>query len=189
LLLLIALAIRLDGPGPIFFRQERVGRFGRRFRMWKFRTMTCGADSAIHRQAAAAWFRGQPAYASAYKDPDDRRVTRAGRLLRRTDLDELPQLLNVLAGDMSLVGPRPAIPYELDLYEPAYFVREQVRPGMTGLWQVMGRERLSAARMMELDASYVEQARLRLEVSILARTFVLMARRLARCTRRGVTTT
>ncbi len=166
LLLVLALAVRLDSPGPAFFGQERVGCDGRRFRMWKLRTMRAGCDPAVHRRAAANWFAGRPER-DRYKNPEDPRVTRLGRLLRRTSLDELPQLLNVVAGDMSLVGPRPAIPYELAHYRRSYFDRQNVPPGMTGLWQVSRRDRLSAGEMMKLDLQYVRQASLWLDLRIL----------------------
>jgi lipopolysaccharide/colanic/teichoic acid biosynthesis glycosyltransferase len=168
---LLALLVALESPGPPFFRQERVGRHGGRFRMWKLRTMRHGCADDAHRQAAADWFAGQPAEGGGgYKPAGDPRVTRAGRWLRRLDLDELPQLFNVLAGDMSLVGPRPAIPYELALYEPSYHGRLRVPPGMTGLWQVTRRDRLSAAEMMALDLRYVRDASLGLDLAILFRT-------------------
>ncbi len=178
LFLLVALLIRLEGGGPLFFRQERVGRLGGRFRMWKFRTMVPNVDDGPHREAASAWFRGEPSFGRLYKDQRDPRVTRVGRVLRRLELDELPQLLNVLRGDMSLVGPRPAIPYELDLYQPQYFVRQLVRPGMTGLWQVTERVRVSAAGMMALDAFYVEKASLWLDVKIMGQTALVLLRHL-----------
>lgn len=181
LLLVIALLIRLEGDGPLFFRQERVGLLGARFRIWKFRTMRPNADDAPHREAAQSWFSGEPSFGSSYKDDRDPRVTRVGHLLRKTELDELPQLFNVLRGEMSLVGPRPAIPYELDLYQPQYFVRQRVRPGMTGLWQVTDRERVSAAGMMALDAVYVGRASIGLDLTILWRTALrVLGRRGAR---------
>jgi lipopolysaccharide/colanic/teichoic acid biosynthesis glycosyltransferase len=166
---LLALAVALESPGPVFFRQERVGQHGTRFRMWKLRTMRHGCPDGTHRLVAAEWFAGRPS-ADRYKTLPDSRVTRVGRWLRRLDLDELPQLFNVLLGEMSLVGPRPAIPYELDLYEPAYLDRLQVPPGMSGLWQVTRRDRLSAAEMMALDLRYVRDASLGLDLRILART-------------------
>jgi lipopolysaccharide/colanic/teichoic acid biosynthesis glycosyltransferase len=113
LVLGLALAVGLESEGPAFFSQERVGLHGRRFRMWKLRTMRLGYDEAPHQRVAAEWFAGRPADGDRYKTLADARITRVGGLLRRTSLDELPQLLNVLLGDMSLVGPRPAIPYEL----------------------------------------------------------------------------
>ena len=186
ILLVVALLIWLEGGGPLFFRQERVGRHGVRFRIWKFRTMRPNADQAPHREAAQAWFSGEPSFGSSYKNDRDPRVTRVGHVLRKTELDELPQLLNVLSGDMSLVGPRPAIPYELDLYQPQYFVRQRVRPGMTGLWQVTDRDRVSAAGMMALDAVYVQGASLRLDLKILWRTALVVLGRLRPRPYRGV---
>jgi len=169
LILCLALAVMLESPGPAFFCQERVGHEGRRFRLWKLRTMHAGCDQSVHERAAVDWFGGRPD-GDRYKTLDDRRITRVGRLLRRTNLDELPQLLNVVAGDMSLVGPRPAIPYELVHYRPAYFERLNVPPGMTGLWQVTRRDRLSAAEMMQLDLRYVREASLWLDLKVLAMT-------------------
>ena len=165
----LALLVRAGSPGPAFYRQERVGLHGRPFRLWKLRTMAAEADPSAHRQAAASWFAGRPA-GTAYKSLRDPRITRLGRLLRRTSLDELPQLLNVLRGEMSLVGPRPAIAYELRHYRPEYFDRQAVLPGLTGLWQVSGRNRLSAAAMMRLDLRYVREASLRLDLAILCKT-------------------
>jgi len=169
LILCLALAVVLDSPGPAFFRQERVGRNGRRFRIWKLRSMHAGCDQAAHRRAAARWFAARPT-GDGYKSLDDPRITRLGRLLRRSNLDELPQLFNVVRGDMSLVGPRPAIPYELDHYRGADFQRLSVPPGITGLWQVSRRDRLSAAEMMELDLRYVREASTWLDLRILVMT-------------------
>lgn len=168
-MLAIAIVIRLDSPGPALFRQERVGHNGLVFRMWKFRSMYLRADDAPHRAAAEAWFSAEPA-PSGYKLRDDPRITMVGRLLRRTSLDELPQLLNVVRGEMSLVGPRPAIPYELAHYQPSYFERQAVKPGMTGLWQVLGRDRLPAPEMIALDLHYVRECSIMLDLKILAVT-------------------
>lgn len=165
----LALAVLLDSPGPAFFRQERVGRRGRRFRIWKLRTMHAGCDEAVHRRTAAGWFAGR-SNGNGYKTLADPRITRVGRLLRQTNLDELPQLINVVQGDMSLVGPRPAIPYELAHYRAAYFERLNVPPGMTGLWQVTRRDQLSAPEMMELDLRYVRETSFWLDLKILAMT-------------------
>jgi lipopolysaccharide/colanic/teichoic acid biosynthesis glycosyltransferase len=167
---LLALAVAGESPGPAFFRQERVGLQGTRFRIWKLRSMRNGCCDGTHRAIAADWFAGRAPEHDRYKTLEDDRITRVGRWLRRLDLDELPQLFNVLTGDMSLVGPRPAIPYELSLYEPAYLQRLRVPPGMTGLWQVTGRDRLSAAEMMALDLRYVREASLGLDLRVLART-------------------
>jgi len=169
LILVVALAILLESPGNPFFGQERVGYEGRRFRIWKLRTMHAGCDQSVHQRTAARWFKGRPK-GERYKTLADPRITRIGSLLRRTNLDELPQFLNVVMGDMSLVGPRPAIPYELAHYRPAYFHRLSVRPGITGLWQVTRRDRLSAAEMMQLDLRYVREASPWLDLKVLAMT-------------------
>jgi lipopolysaccharide/colanic/teichoic acid biosynthesis glycosyltransferase len=168
-MLLTAIAIRLDSPGPVFYRQRRVGRGGELFDMWKFRSMHAGSDDRNHREAAAAWFSGVAAPAG-YKSGYDPRVTRMGRTLRRTSLDELPQLFNVIRGDMSLVGPRPAIPYELAYYVPTYFERQKVKPGISGLWQISGRDKLAAPQMMALDLRYVREQSLLLDLKILVLT-------------------
>jgi lipopolysaccharide/colanic/teichoic acid biosynthesis glycosyltransferase len=172
----LAAIVRLDSPGPVFFRQERLGRDGVPFRMWKFRSMYHRSDDGRHRAAASAWFAAQPT-AGGYKTLADPRITRAGRFLRRTSMDELPQLFNVVRGEMSLVGPRPGIAYELSHYLPWYFERQRVRPGMTGLWQVSGRDRVSAQDMMTLDVRYVRERTLWLDFKILFMTLpALMGR-------------
>jgi lipopolysaccharide/colanic/teichoic acid biosynthesis glycosyltransferase len=165
----LALLIRLESHGPAFYRQERVGLDGQLFTIFKLRTMLVDCDELQHRQVAANWFAGV-SNSNGYKSPDDPRVTRVGSLLRRLSLDELPQLFNVVRGDMSLVGPRPAIPYELELYAPEYFERQNVPPGITGLWQVKGRDQLSAGEMMDFDLQYVHAASLWLDLKILAMT-------------------
>ena len=170
LMLVLAVVIHLDSPGPALFRQSRVGLDGRLFDMWKFRSMQASAPDALHRAAAGIWFSGALPAPTGYKLVDDPRITRVGRLIRGTSLDELPQLFNVLRGEMSLVGPRPAIPYELDFYAPWHYQRQRTRPGMTGLWQISGRDRLPASKMMELDARYVRQWSLRQDLWILLHT-------------------
>ncbi len=169
LIVSLAAIVRLDSPGPVFFRQERLGLDGIPFRMWKFRSMYHDSDDGRHRAAASAWFAAQPT-AGGYKTLADPRITRAGRFLRRTSLDELPQLFNVVRGEMSLVGPRPGIAYELGHYLPWYFERQRVKPGMTGLWQVSGRDRVSAHQMMTLDVRYVRERTLWLDFKILLMT-------------------
>jgi lipopolysaccharide/colanic/teichoic acid biosynthesis glycosyltransferase len=169
LLAALAVAVILESGGPAFYTQERVGMHGRRFRIWKLRTMRVNNDEKAHREAAAKWFQGHH-NGNGYKTLDDPRITRVGRALRRSSLDELPQMFNVLRGDMSIVGPRPAIPYELELYEPEYFRRQEVPPGITGLWQVSGRESVSAGKMMELDLRYVGDASFSLDLMILIKT-------------------
>jgi lipopolysaccharide/colanic/teichoic acid biosynthesis glycosyltransferase len=137
--------------------------------MFKLRTMLVDNDETRHRKVAANWFAGKSS-SNGYKPLDDPRVTQVGRMLRRLSLDELPQLLNVVRGDMSLVGPRPAIPYELKYYKPEYFDRQNVPPGMTGLWQVYGRDKVSAPEMMEFDLVYARQVSFWLDLKILALT-------------------
>ena len=167
LLLLIALAIKLDTPGPVLFRQHRVGRGRRQFMVAKFRTMTHGADHDVHRDYMLALIEsGTP----APKLASDTRVTRVGAFLRRTSLDELPQLWNVLRGEMSLVGPRPPIPYEVEHYPAHWFERFQVKPGVTGLWQVSGRSEVSLEEMIALDVEYVQRRSVLLNLWILLRT-------------------
>jgi len=175
---LIAAAIRFDSRGPVFFPQERVGTGGRRFRVLKFRTMVNGASDAAHRDLVHRMLSGDEETTGhggsggrrVYKLLRDDRVTRIGRLLRRTSLDELPQLVNVLRGQMSLVGPRPPLPYEIEAYARWQFDRLQVRPGITGLWQVSGRNLLTYRRMCELDIEYVRRWSLWLDLQILVKT-------------------
>jgi len=166
---LLATWVRLGSAGPAFYVQDRVGCNGAPFRMLKLRTMYQGSDDGTHRDAADAWFAAR-AHGDRYKTLDDRRITPNGRFLRRTNLDELPQLFNVVRGEMSLVGPRPGVPYELQHYLPGYFDRQRVKPGITGLWQISDRERLSAPEMMVLDLQYVREASPWLDLKILART-------------------
>ena len=165
----VALLVRVDSSGPAFYRQERIGHHGKHFRIWKFRSMHVNSDHGPHRRLAAAWFAADDS-ARGYMSLHDSRVTRVGSVLRKTGLDELPQLFNVLRGEMSLVGPRPAIPYELEYYAPAYFERQKLLPGITGLWQVHRRDRFLADEMMALDLEYVRHCSLWLDLKIMART-------------------
>jgi lipopolysaccharide/colanic/teichoic acid biosynthesis glycosyltransferase len=170
------LLVRSTSAGPGLFRQERVGRGMRRFRVLKLRTMHASQSDQIHRDYVAGLLaRDDAAHAprGLRKLEADPRITRIGKWLRRTSLDELPQLFNVLKGDMSLVGPRPALPWEAEMWPsvyPHYRRRFDVRPGMTGLWQVSGRSKLSVERWLELDAEYVRRRSLGLYLQILART-------------------
>jgi lipopolysaccharide/colanic/teichoic acid biosynthesis glycosyltransferase len=175
LMLLIAVAIRIDSPGPTLFRQRRVGRDQLPFMVNKFRTMHHGADHEVHRDYVLSLIQ---AAAPAPKLQGDTRVTRVGRLLRRTSLDEIPQLFNVLVGNMSLVGPRPPIPYEVMSYPSHWFGRFAVKPGITGLWQVNGRSQVSLEEMIAMDIEYVRRRSLRLNLWLLIRTVpvVLSAR-------------
>ncbi|TNM36342.1 sugar transferase [Nocardioides albidus] len=167
LLLALAIAVRLDSPGPAFFRQTRVGRNDVPFTMWKLRTMSSGlAGGATSTDLVDL----NEASGPLFKIRRDPRVTRVGRWLRRTSLDELPQLINVVLGQMSLVGPRPALPCEVEAYQPDVRHRLVVRPGITGLWQVSGRSDLSWEETVRLDQQYVDNWSLLLDVRILVRT-------------------
>ena len=165
LLALIALAIRLDSPGPIVFRQTRIGIGDRHFEMYKFRSMRKGAEAELERLREL-----NEADGPIFKIHNDPRLTRVGRFLRRTSLDELPQLWNVLRGEMSLVGPRPPLPAEVTRYMEWHKQRLGVRPGMTGLWQVSGRSLLSFDEGVLLDIYYIENWSLWLDFKILLRT-------------------
>jgi len=175
LMFLVGIAIKLGSPGPVLFQQERVGRGGRRFRIVKFRTMRSDADEGYHRTRASAFILTGAApngsvEAGTFKILNDPRVTRLGAVLRRYSVDELPQLWNVLRGDMSLVGPRPQLSYEFELYDQWEYERLNIKPGITGLWQVSGRSALNHERMCELDIRYVREWSLLLDLKILAKT-------------------
>lgn len=169
LLLIVAVIVRISSPGPILYRQKRIGRFGREFDLWKFRSMYVNSDEILHNhleandQAAREWTRSR-------KLKMDPRVTKLGNLLRRSSLDELPQFLNVLAGDMSLVGPRPIVSAEKAQYRDAYFFYASARPGLTGLWQVSGRSDLTYHQRVVLDEVYIRRWNLALDIQILWRT-------------------
>jgi lipopolysaccharide/colanic/teichoic acid biosynthesis glycosyltransferase len=185
LLLLIAILIKLDSSGPVIFRQRRVGtrrqRLGskvvwviREFSIFKFRSMVHNADSSVHEAYIHDFVKGRAQTSEEnggkFKLTNDPRVTRVGRILRRASLDELPQLINVLNGDMSLVGPRPVPPYEVAYYQSGHHKRLTALPGITGLWQVMGRCKVSFEEMMEMDSKYIRDASLWLDLKILALT-------------------
>src|SRR5215813_7331167 len=179
MLLVIALLIKLDSPGPAIFKHERVGAKRRRlwgemvwvmrnFTMYKFRTMVQKADSSAHEDYIRAFVNGTTDSSSArFKLTNDPRVTRIGRILRRTSLDELPQLVNVLKGDMSLVGPRPVPPYEVACYRNGDHQRLAALPGITGLWQVKGRCQVTFETMIEMDLEYIQKASPWLDLKIL----------------------
>ena len=173
----VALIIKRSSPGPILFVQDRLGRDGRPFRFYKFRSMEHNSDDAIHRQFAAMFINGDEdgctdtnAGDKIFKLKRDPRVTRIGTWLRRTSLDELPQLFNILKGEMSLVGPRPPIAYEIENYQPWHMERLKAVPGLTGLWQVSGRSSVSFDQMVRLDIRYINDWTPWQDVAILART-------------------
>lgn len=183
LLLLVATAIRLDSRGPAVFRQVRQGRDGRHFTIWKFRTMHAGADPARHEEYVSRLISGEDRAVlregrPLYKLAVDDRITRLGRILRAFSLDELPQLVNVLRGHMSLVGPRPLNSYEVDRLHERWLARMSVKPGMTGLWQVSGRNQRTYTEMVELDLEYVRRKSLALDLLILLKTpFTVITRK------------
>jgi lipopolysaccharide/colanic/teichoic acid biosynthesis glycosyltransferase len=168
---LAMMAVRLDSPGPALFRQARVGANGKRFRLYKIRTMRHGCDEAPHRDYVSRLIDGTAERCGPlFKLVGDPRITRVGRLLRRFSVDELPQLWNVLRGDMSMVGPRPPLPGEAELYGHEAWLRLRVKPGITGLWQVSGRSALSFDEMLALDVRYWQQWSLARDVSVLLKT-------------------
>jgi lipopolysaccharide/colanic/teichoic acid biosynthesis glycosyltransferase len=166
--LLIGLYIKVVSPGPVFFKQQRVGQNGKLFTFIKFRTMKFGNDQTTHQEHIVKRIRLGTSLDKM--DDHDTRIIPGGRLLRRSCVDELPQLLNVLKGDMSLVGPRPCLPYEAQEFEMWHAHRFDILPGMTGLWQVSGKNKLSFAQMIRLDISYAERLSLGSDLLILART-------------------
>jgi len=168
----IALRIKLDSPGSVFFRQRRVGMNQREFTLLKFRTMKVGTDEEEHREFIKATMASdaQPLENGLYKLDRAHAITRFGGWLRRASLDEIPQLLNVLRGDMSLVGPRPCLPYEIENFEPHHFDRFLVPAGMTGLWQVTARARATFREALDLDVAYVQGWSLGLDLLLIART-------------------
>jgi exopolysaccharide production protein ExoY len=169
LLLIVALVVKVGSPGPIFYRQKRVGRFGREFTLWKFRSMQVNGDEilrkhfALNPDAELEWIQTR-------KLRNDPRVTRMGRVLRQLSLDELPQFINVMEGSMSLVGPRPIVSAERESYRDAYLLYASAKPGLSGLWQVSGRSDLSYERRVALDAEYVNRWNLALDLQILWKT-------------------
>jgi len=183
-LLICMLALRLDSQGPILFRQERIGERGKPFTILKLRSMYHKSDSEVHRQYVTAYIQGQAAAQAAdgtemYKLVHDPRITPVGHWLRRTSLDELPQLWNVLRGEMSLVGPRPPLLYEVENYNSGHLLRLAVQPGITGLWQVSGRNSTTFEEMVALDLEDIRRASLVLDLSILVKTIPVVIRRRA----------
>ena len=177
-LLAIAVWIRLDSRGPALLRQTRVGLDREPFTFYKFRSMRVAGDDRIHRQLIEAELRGEnTAQDGSTKVHRDARITRSGRFLRRTSLDELPQLVNVLLGNMTLVGPRPCLPWEADMFPGEFAARFTVRPGLTGLWQVRGRSRLTTLDMLRLDVEYVRTRAVGVDARILLATVPALLRR------------
>lgn len=177
LLLAIAIAVKLSSPGPVFFQQRRVGLDRKVFRFWKFRTMYAGADEEALRDQVSREMRGEDtSNGGSWKLSEDERITSVGRFLRRWSLDELPQLLNVFLGTMSLVGPRPCLGWEAEMFAAEFGERFAVRPGLTGLWQVSGRSKMGTRDMLALDVQYVRNRTLLGDIGIVARTLPAVLR-------------
>jgi exopolysaccharide biosynthesis polyprenyl glycosylphosphotransferase len=179
---IIALAIKFDSPGPVFYKATAVGKNGRTFPMYKFRSMRTDTESSIHQNYVTRLIKGEIGQEEGNDKPlkitNDPRITRVGNFLRKYSLDELPQLINVIKGDMSLVGPRPCLPYEFEVYEEWYKKRAAVRAGITGLWQVTGRSEVSFEDMILLDLYYIYNRDLSLDLNILFETiFVVLGKR------------
>jgi lipopolysaccharide/colanic/teichoic acid biosynthesis glycosyltransferase len=177
--LIVAVMIRLDSPGPVFFRQKRVGLNGVEFYMLKFRSMYTNNDDSIHREAITRYMNGQKLSETtsadlSYKRVDDPRITRVGRFFRKTSIDELPQFFNVLRGEMTLVGPRPPLPYEVEFYNQHDRLRLHGKPGLTGYWQVYGRSRVPFANMVEMDIDYLQKQSLREDLKLVFLTIPVM---------------
>jgi lipopolysaccharide/colanic/teichoic acid biosynthesis glycosyltransferase len=183
ILIAVALAVRIDSRGPAFFRQRRVGYREGEFTLYKFRSMRVDADPRGHKEYVTALIKGEDERPSGgrenlYKLAVDNRITLVGRWIRRWSLDELPQLFNVVKGDMTLVGPRPAIPYEVAEYPQWYRQRFSVKPGLTGYWQVSGRSERTYEEMVRLDIEYAKRRTLGLDLSILLKTpWVVLSRK------------
>ncbi len=169
-LVMAALLVKMTSRGPVMYRQERVGLHGRQFRVWKFRSMSCGSDQRVAQLMAE-----HGGYGPFYKMREDPRITPVGRFLRRSSIDELPQLINVLKGEMSLIGPRPQVPAEVDQYAPEHHRRLLVRPGITGLWQVSGRSDVPRHVAVLLDLHYVDTWSLQGDLRILLKTAKVVA--------------
>lgn len=175
-MLVVAIFIRFDSEGPIFYRQKRVGRDGVEFDMLKFRSMYVNNDDTIHREAIKQYMKGEllnghsSAVSTLYKLMDDPRVTRVGHIIRKLSIDELPQFFNVLRGEMSLVGPRPPLPYEVEEYSSHAHLRLCGKPGITGYWQVYGRSRVTFDEMIEMDIDYLHQQSILQDMKLIALT-------------------
>jgi lipopolysaccharide/colanic/teichoic acid biosynthesis glycosyltransferase len=181
MLVIVAVLIRLDSEGPIFFRQRRVGLHGVEFNMYKFRSMYVNCDDSTHREAIkqymnGATLNGDVGTDNPYKLANDPRVTRVGRFIRRTSIDELPQFINVLRGEMTLVGPRPPLPYEVDAYSLHDLLRLCGKPGLTGTWQVYGRSWVAFHEMVEMDIAYLQQQSVRQDLKLIGLTVPVMLR-------------
>ena len=176
---IVAVCIKLDSKGPIFFRQKRIGQNGVEFEMLKFRSMYVNSDELAHREKIIKYMNGQKLNEDktgemSYKDINDPRITPVGRFIRKTSLDELPQFWNVVCGQMTLVGPRPPLPYEVEMYSSYEWLRLTGKPGLTGTWQVYGRSRVTFQNMVEMDIEYLENQSLWQDIKLIALTVPVM---------------
>jgi lipopolysaccharide/colanic/teichoic acid biosynthesis glycosyltransferase len=176
---IVAILIRLDSKGPIFFRQKRLGLNGSEFTMFKFRSMYVNSDDSLHRNAIVQYMNGEKLHDEAatnnsYKLGDDPRITRVGEFIRKTSIDELPQFINVLRGEMTIVGPRPPLAYEVEYYTPRDWLRLSGKPGLTGLWQVYGRSQVPFRDMVEMDITYLQRQSLWEDLKLIASTPIVM---------------
>jgi len=176
---IVAILIRFDSKGPILFRQKRLGLNGREFTMYKFRSMYVNSDDSLHRNAIVHYMNGKKLRDEAvtnnsYKLGDDPRITRVGELIRKTSIDELPQFFNVLRGEMTLVGPRPPLAYEVEYYTPRDWLRLSGKPGLTGLWQVHGRSQVPFRDMVEMDITYLQRQSFWEDLKLIASTPIVM---------------
>jgi lipopolysaccharide/colanic/teichoic acid biosynthesis glycosyltransferase len=174
-----AILIRIDSKGPIFFRQKRVGKNGVQFDMFKLRSMYVDSDDSFHRESIKQYMNGAALNDKVnadnlYKLVDDPRVTRIGRFIRKFSIDELPQFINVFRGEMTLVGPRPPLPYEVEEYDSHHWIRLSGKPGLTGTWQVYGRSRVPFQKMVEMDIEYLGEQSLLLDLKLIALTLPVM---------------
>lgn len=177
LYLIIGIIILLTSGSPIIFKQTRISQKKRSFTFYKFRTMRNGENESVHVKHFQEWAEKGREAGKEVKLKNDPRITSVGHFLRSFSIDELPQFYNVLKGDLSVVGPRPPIPYELDFYEPWYYKRLEVKPGITGLWQVSGRTKLSFQDMVRLDIEYVKKRSLALDLVIMMKTVPAILKR------------
>jgi lipopolysaccharide/colanic/teichoic acid biosynthesis glycosyltransferase len=177
LMLAIAIAIKMSSPGPVLFRQRRIGRDLKPFQFYKFRTMRVGVDDTVLRVQIARELRGEDtSTGGSWKLAQDNRITPIGTFLRRHSLDELPQLFNVLLGQMALVGPRPCLEWEAEMFVPEFAERFAVRPGLTGLWQVSGRSTMGTREMLLLDVHYARHRTFRGDIRIITKTLPVVLR-------------
>jgi lipopolysaccharide/colanic/teichoic acid biosynthesis glycosyltransferase len=179
---IVGILIRLDSRGPIFFRQKRVGLNGTEFTMLKFRSMYVDSNDTIHRDVFKHYFNGEVLNSKdgeslSYKLVDDPRITRVGRFIRKTSIDELPQFFNVLAGAMTIVGPRPPLPYEVALYQSRDRLRLAGKPGITGYWQVYGRSKVTFQEMVQMDIAYLQRQSSWEDLKLIALTVLVMIKK------------